>query len=130
MDKYDEQIAYLTEHPEDIRKAWCKNNGHLELFKTLGDDIDRFGNIDAGCVSQIKGYSYTSAGCGVFINGRFDEEFTKEIFNDPTVPEDVDFVTIESLPRFAYYQRKYDALVAGTVHEDDNDFHPDRDCYN
>jgi len=127
MDKYDEQIAYLTNNPNQINKLWDKAEG---LFKILGKNSNL---RRAGCLTMIKPDENRAVPYyPLDEKGNILVELNKEIINDSGIPNDPFLITIEKLPKFAYYQRKYDALVAETTHNaiDDNDFHPDRDCYN
>jgi hypothetical protein len=94
-DEYDEQIAYLTEHPEKIAIDW--SNGK-ELFEFLGNGL----SVHGGCLTMIKrrGGKYV---CDV-------PELTERIKADDRIPESVTAITPASLPVLAEYQREYRRL--------------------
>jgi hypothetical protein len=89
MDKYDEAIAYLTQHPEEIYDAW--NERYLHLF-------DRCGlRSTCGCLTQVK-YEHKQAQTPAL---------TAAIRADDRIPE-AEKITVDDLPVFAEWQRRLD----------------------
>ncbi len=93
-DKYDEEIAKLTElchkqgNNDPIVNHW---NQWTPLFQCVGD-----GNC--GCLTQVK-KDYKEAAT---IN------LTKAIRADPRIPREPEYITIDDLPVFAEWQRRID----------------------
>lgn len=86
-DKYDLEIAKLTEHPELIKQYWGRCR---PLFQFCG----------SGCLTQIRrggNWSYTA-------------ELTAAIRADERIPKDVADITVADLPVFAEWQRKIDKM--------------------
>jgi hypothetical protein len=109
MDKYDEQIAYLTEHPKEIGDHWMYPSLNGPLFKVLKtgiSDWDADPWLSPGCLTTIRAIGRKAA----FVKGNVNMKLTEEIRNDERIAKDPINITIESLPIFAYYQRKFDAL--------------------
>lgn len=98
MDKYDQAIAYLHEHPEEIEDAWHLGSHPAEcLF--VPTDGKLFADSQCGCLTQIAGdaYDYFSAPT---------LELTAEIRADHRIPHDVKDIRLEDLPVFAEWQRR------------------------
>jgi hypothetical protein len=109
MDRYDEAIAYLTEHPEDIVEAWDTplDNPGGALF--MG--CKRFPDLYSCCLTQVA-------------SGQADAEtyeLTKRIREDMRIPRfttaakaaeaswnDLFPIKVEHLPVFAEWHRKMD----------------------
>jgi len=91
-DVYDEQIAYLTEHPEKIRGDWYNGKG---LFAFLGEGYRH------GCLTLIKDDPLRT--CDV-------PGLAERIRKDDRVPSCANNITPASLPVFAEYQREYRRL--------------------
>lgn len=92
-DEYDEQIAYLTEHPEKIASEWGDGKG---LFAYLGS-----GGYPYGCLTMIK--RHRDRTCDV-------PKLAERIRADKRVPDSLNMITPASLPVFAEYQREYRRL--------------------
>ncbi len=102
-DKYDEAIAYLTEHPDEIRNAWglgltfredadlCQEDPGAALFNCTGDGY--------GCLTQVR--------AGVAAP---TPELTAAIRADLRIPKRSDDITVDHLEHFAKWQRKIDAM--------------------
>ena len=107
MDKYDEAVAYLTEHPDEISAAWC-----------VPEDGDESGCAKAHCLFQYVtptgeaccGGRY--CGCPTLIVGRsfraWTDELTVAIRADQRIPKNPDNITIDHLSIFAEWQRRID----------------------
>lgn len=102
MDKYDEAIAYLTEHPSKIQTAW----------NWPDDDLYGDGEINGGCLFQIVG-DYEECGCLTQI--RLNPyriaptaALTDAIRADERIPKSPEQITIADLPVFAEWQRRLD----------------------
>jgi hypothetical protein len=95
MDKYDKVIKYLTESPTEIEDAWNQPTSHKAgcLFAHVNDK--------SGCLTQIR-YSLEIFGDGT--------PLVIQASQDERIPESVELITVESLPVFAEYQRKFDKL--------------------
>ncbi len=105
---YDEQIEYLTAHPQDIHHQWEAATG-LFQFAARGNPSPY--DSDCGCLTLIRRNS-----CMVAItNGEIDEALTQEIRNDTRLPKEVTSITLEHLPIFKYYQEKIDKLYETTT---------------
>ena len=92
MDRYDRQIAELTEHPERIPRQWMCARG---LFKMVGKHNDR------GCLTMIRGDKGTEFTAPT-------EELTAAIRKDKRIPTDIKYVKVRHLPIFAEWQRRLD----------------------
>lgn len=125
-DKYDDAIAYFDGIDDDdwvveITDAWQRPGVHPHgcLFKYAGietgdpDWLEAGGEI--GCLTQIK---------RSWENGEHDEtepenypcvattkEITEGVCNDPLIPSEPNKITLESLERFAYWQREVDKAM-------------------
>ncbi len=100
MDKYDEQIEYLTQNPHVIPQQWAAAIG---IFKWIG------GDSYSGCLTFIRKYNDKRA----FINGKYNAEITDAIRADERIPDDSWGLRPEDLPVFAEWHRKIDALQIG-----------------
>lgn len=101
-DAYDDAVAYLTEHPEEIIRAWRSPQTHPggALFAFVGNSC--------GCLSMIRGsdgYVATTA------------ELTLAIRSDERIPSDPDCITVNHLPIFAGWQRRIDRELGRTPPE-------------
>jgi hypothetical protein len=103
MDRYDREIKRLTESPEKIIGAWREC---MPLFEYASHD-GHTEDLQHGCV-----------GCLTMI--RQDDgmvaqtpELTAAIRADERLPTSGQAITVESLPAFAEWQRKLDALYPG-----------------
>ena len=94
MDKYDQQIAELTENPEKILNHWMQPKG---LFAYANDGKGYVNNT--GCLTMIR---YSSA-----YNAQ-TENLTNAIRNDIRIPKDQMQITVDHLPVFAEWQRLLD----------------------
>ncbi len=104
-DKYDEAIAYLTEHPDEIVNEWWNgsatgsNEGQAGcLFNRAGDELadGRW----CGCLTQVRGENLPAA----------TPELTAAIRADHRIPADENHITVDHLEVFAEWQRKIDAM--------------------
>jgi len=101
-DKYDEAIAYLTDNPDQIQKAW--NDPLYEkggcLFLNAGKDIiPHFTpRLGCGCLTQIRSGFYEAE----------TEDLTREIRNDIRIPKHGKDITVDHLPVFAGWRRRID----------------------
>ena len=99
MDKYDEDIAYLTEHPEEIQDAWgnaCTHD-HGSLFMWIGETTASGGLC--GCLTQIRHEGMQAC----------TKELTKLIRADDRIPKNED-VAPDNFYVFAEWQRRVDAM--------------------
>jgi len=96
MDKYDEAIKYLTEHPDEIYEAWVNNRLHRAgcLFQFCGDGLQP----GVGCPTMVRGGRYHAA----------TPELTAAIRADDRLPDFSDVITPATLPVFAEWQRRLD----------------------
>lgn len=93
-DKYDKAIAYLKKHPRAIKHAWTNTDRHKAgcLFGFTGD-------WTTGCLTQVKYNKYDAP----------TPALTQAIRADDRIPRVAD-ITVKSLPVFAEWQRKLDAM--------------------
>jgi len=112
-DIYALEVERLQAIPDDefkqkVSEAWLLEENHSPLFDMLGRrwEEDETG-ISAGCLTQIKMFPRRRA---AFVNGKVHTEFTQKIKEDSRIPDSAVFITKESLPVFAEYQREYQAL--------------------
>ena len=107
MDKYDEAIAYLTENPELMGKAWAVPyedtapklaQAHC-LFRIVdnSETFEQERGSECGCITQVK--------CGAMAA---TSELAKAIFNDNRIPSSWTEITVAHLPIFAEWQRRID----------------------
>lgn len=107
MDKYDKAIEYLTEHPEEIKKAWGYCSTH-----------------EAGCLFDYAGSKF-GCGCLTLVRDSFlfpqkyhvpfvaqTPELTEAIGRDERIPYSENDITLDHLPVFAEWQRKLDKYLA------------------
>ena len=88
-DKYDEAIDYLTEHPEQIHRAWTSPKTHTAgcLFAFVSD------TPNGGCLTMVHSAPHFAGG-----------EWHDEIVADDRIPNG--HIQVEDLPVFAEWQRK------------------------
>jgi hypothetical protein len=113
-DVYDEAVEYLTAHPNEIYSAWVRGPyagddayGDREwsqhpgsyLFRTVFDDSCAT-EIRAGLSSKVENYDAPPV--------------VMELAADETVPENPEDIRPEDLPRFAYWQRRFDRELVRT----------------
>lgn len=98
QDIYDQEIQYLTEHPEEISHHWVSWS---PLFAECGERGDQ----SCGCLTQVKN------GNGVAAN----DALTSKILADERIPTGQSLVRIEHLPVFAEYQRLFDKMFQRRV---------------
>ena len=95
-DKYDEAIAYLTKHPNEIVAAWWGYDYHEAggLFGLLPKARKR----PSGCATELRKSP--------------DVVFTipelESIKDDERIPKRKEHITVESLEVFAEWQRRAD----------------------
>lgn len=96
-DKYDDAIAYLTEHPEQIHQVWNNPEKYPAgcLFEYAGDPHAR----DIGCLTLIRGPNSWIAET---------PELTAAIREDERIPVCEKSVTTADLLVFAEWQRRLD----------------------
>lgn len=107
-DKYDEAIAYLTEHPGEIISAWRepdKVKGGC-LFQ-YADKSGRGEPGACGCLTMIRDKPDIY---GVTLDDEeaWCEELTCEIANDERIPYGGEHITVADLLVFAEWQRRLD----------------------
>lgn len=110
-DKYDEAIAYLTEHPDAIHTAWFSPRLHRAgcLFQFCTPDGAKGRRSDTlmcGCLTQVHG-----RGCNV----AWTDELTEAIEQDNRLPACIDDVQVDDLPVFAEWQRRLDREIRGAT---------------
>ncbi len=106
-DKYDEAVAYLTEHPDETRTAWRYPESHVAgcLFRyatETGGEYSFVSDDYCGCLTQIH--------CG----DRFavNDDVTEAIRSDQRIPNDVsNSMPRETLEVFAEWQRRLDREI-------------------
>lgn len=103
MDRYDEAVAYLTEHPDKIQATWASPFLHVHtggaLFQTAAD-TKRDTAICYGCLTQIRQLPH-------FYRSQ-TPNLTKAILDDDRLPTNEKEITVAHLPIFAEWQRKID----------------------
>lgn len=108
MDKYDRALAYLTDHPKEIRAAWCearhRKRQHVahclfDYVTPTGRSTWPLGNGAYGCLTQI-------AGGNVFV--AYTDALTQAIKSDDRIPKNMYDIGIADLPIFAEWQRRID----------------------
>lgn len=101
-DYYDDAVAYLTEHPECIGKAWM-----------LHRHVSEIGGLLFGFVTPSREMSRVECGCLTTIRCDDDDvawtkSLTQAIRADERIPSKDKDITPETLPVFAEWQRKID----------------------
>lgn len=109
-DKYDEAIAYLTEHPDEIHAAWADGwvKGEVDEDEPRRKDsclFDLAGPKGCGCLTQVKLGKYEAMTTGLTTAIRADHRI-------PLRPQDI---TVDHLEHFADWQRKIDAMGLGAT---------------
>lgn len=99
MNKYDEQIKYLTERPHAITTHWASGSG---LFKMIAPF-----SVGSGCLTMIRD---SPNSCKAFIKGKVDEKITAEIAADERIPKKYWDIKVEDLPVFKEWQEKIDIM--------------------
>jgi hypothetical protein len=105
MDYYDHAVAYLTERPGEIEKAWVKCGSHVAggLFSFVTpsrNDLPlRPDGALCGCLTQIR-----STG-GV----AWTHELTVAIRSDGALPDGLHRISVGDLQNIARWQRTIDA---------------------
>lgn len=108
MDKYDEAVAYLTEHPGEIEAAWREDNcgdGPQHPAHCLFTRVTPTGRQEqspeslclVGCLTQIRNTHVA-----------WTAELTKAIRADNRIPRDPEGITPKTLPIFRDWQRRID----------------------
>lgn len=101
MDCYDKAVAYLTQHPEEIYKAWTQPRRHPAgcLFSVVNRRRD-YDESRCGCLTQIRQSSddYEAP----------TPALTASIRADARLPDHPSDITPANLPVFAAWQRKID----------------------
>jgi hypothetical protein len=111
MDKYDEAIAYLTEHPEEIHDVWnnanfpCGRPGEC-LFVPVTNTDD--GLFTCGCLTQVKQGIKEAETPALTAAIRVDKRIPTVIVDDVKQTITRFDITVESLPIFAEWQRRID----------------------
>lgn len=109
MDRYDEEVERLTEHPERIKGSWtagmplfafCAPNGK----SSSGRPCDR---RKCGCPSMVRSES-------IFGSVAWTPELTTAIRADERIPRLANEIRPEHLPVFAEWQRKIDDALDRT----------------
>ncbi len=100
MDKYDEGIEFLQEHPTLIAWSWTRFD---PLFQTCSSEgykggVHREDGKICGCLPQIREGGYVAE----------LPSLTREIRADKRLPTKVEDITLEHLPVFAEWQRRLD----------------------
>lgn len=108
-ESYDDAVAYLTAHPEEIYEAWNEatdevRGGCLFAYATKKDEDFHCTNI--GCLTMIR-HDRDARELG----SEFGPEITQAIRDDERIPDEGDDITVEHLPVFAEWQRRLDDLV-------------------
>jgi hypothetical protein len=109
-DVYDEAVAYLTEHPDEILKAWSYpdpewHTGHSLFMCCGGEDSIR----GAGCLTQIRQTDGRVPAATV--------DLTEAIAADERIPLDGWDIKVQHLPVFAEWQRRIDKELNRTPPE-------------
>lgn len=114
-DAYDYAVAYLTERPTEIAKAWININTHPAgcLFQIAVNchDMSRIENDPkfngiCGCLTQIRKDRKTPQYLPMF--KAQTEELTAAIQADARIPEEDYEIKPEHLAVFAEWQRRLD----------------------
>jgi hypothetical protein len=114
-DKYDEAVAYLTEHPDSIFDSWkaCGSmpGGCLFQFATPTGSIewrrDDGEEKECGCLTTIR--------CNPGERHAWSDELTVAILGDQRIPLDARQIDTEHLPVFAEWQRRLDREIRRDV---------------
>lgn len=101
-DKYQEDIEYLNNNPDEIEDAWggANDHPHGSLFSFICED--RLGGEGCGCPTMIKSGSFYAE-----FKGKEDLEMTVFI-RAMDIPSDPQFITSKHLPLFREIQLKAD----------------------
>lgn len=98
-DKYDEEIAYLTEYPGEIKIHWSEYEPLFAIVAPKGEGLRRLPCGECcGCLTQIRSRQCVA----------WTEVLTKAIRADDRIPDDPDDITPAHLPIFAEWQRRID----------------------
>lgn len=108
MDRYQQDVEYLTKNPRHIYSAWA-SGGEDYCHPTPGSSLFRFA-YNRRHRNEVHGVP----GCLTMLrNGMGDrvaqtEELTRAIASDTRLPKLVREITIDHLPIFAGWQRRID----------------------
>lgn len=99
VDKYDEAIAYLTDHPQEIQKAWLERclDENRKYYQHQSHCLFQRTTPDCGCLTQIR--------CG---HRAPTTKLAEEIRADERIPLLDKNITVADLPVFAEWQRRLD----------------------
>lgn len=112
MDKYDEAIAYLIEHPDEVLAAWgalrTPASCLFQYCTPTGAKSDHF-----GCLTQVKALPAHPA---------FTPELTAAIRADNRLPRNGWGIkpTLEGLTPFAEWQREMDRTIRVNIQQEFN----------
>ena len=97
-DRYDDDVDFLTAHPEEIPSAWGDPNihSHGSLFCFVTPDRRSHGNC--GCLTSVKYGTWPAC----------NDLLTEAIRSDPALPNSHLDITVADLPRFAEWNRTID----------------------
>ncbi len=108
MDKYDEAVEYLTDHPDEIYDAWgCGAEDEDDQPYVHAQCLFQFAtrngewSVDYGCLTQIR------VGFGE-VEVEDNHQLTLEIRADERIPSHGLDIRVEHLPVFAEWQRRLD----------------------
>ena len=106
-ESYDDALAYLTAHPEKIRKAWDLPAGQGGCLFAYATKDGGFPCGLVGCLTMIRLYRNTQDPNV----SAFGPEITQAIRDDERLPDRPADITVEHLPVFAEWQRRLDDLA-------------------
>lgn len=99
-DKYDDAVAYLTEHPNEIYDAWCTPSSHPAgcLFTYVGPEPT---DNAYGCLTQIHRFPTAYKA--------FTPELKERIIASKALTSiKHESITVDKLKYFAMWQRRID----------------------
>jgi hypothetical protein len=106
---YDAQIAYLKEHPEEIKHDWLAAKGLFKYIAPLREGKSYFSG--SGCLTMIKSSNALYlAFSGTPDNPIIDKELTEAIAEDERIPKDGKGITVDNLEVFKEWQEKIDEI--------------------
>lgn len=102
MDKYDQAIEYLNEHPNEIIEAWGDVFKHRAgcLFNFVSTKEDFISKVDIGCLTQIRKDPTRFKA--------LTQELTAQISEDERIPKSPVDIQLTDLPVFVEWQRRLD----------------------
>ena len=115
---YQAAVAFLEKNPEKIFDAWTdpfiKQGGSLFVFVSpsgIDEELPGVGIGSTACLTQLKG-THNDINKLPGLPNRVGARLLKKLRADDRIPSDQDNITVESLPAFDEWQKRFDEAYA------------------